>query len=174
MIKILGFHPAGKWEKIIQCSPLWIIFKGKIKIDNLLPEWSACREDHFFANLTTFEWRSGLKKSSLLKIAILRMEKNFSPERRSKVVKFAKIDRLDALIVLVRNEQFYFSLEIDSKGGPLDDFFPVSWWVKPYYFVTFYLVIAVSPHYIIIPPSVIDIFVYSDTLGPLSSITSAI
>ena len=36
------------------------------------------------------------------------MEKNFSPERRSKVVKFAKNDRLDALIVLAQAEQFLF------------------------------------------------------------------
>ena len=30
-----------------------------------------------------------------------------SPERRSKVVKFAKNDRLDALIILARNEQCF-------------------------------------------------------------------
>ena len=41
------------------------------------------------------------------------------------MAKFAQIDRLDALIVLVRDEQFYFSLEIDPKGGPLDDFFHI-------------------------------------------------
>ena len=35
-------------------------------------------------------------------------EKKFSPERRSKVVKFAKNDRLDALIVVARDEQFLF------------------------------------------------------------------
>ena len=49
----------------------------------------------------------------IFKIMILRKENFFSPERRSKVVKFAKNDHLDALIVL-----------IDPKGGPLDDFFP--------------------------------------------------
>ena len=37
---------------------------------------------------------------------ILREEKFFSPERRSKVAKFAKNDRLDALIVLAKDEQF--------------------------------------------------------------------
>ena len=70
-------------------------------------------------------------------MAILSWEKKFSPEGRSKVVKFAKIDRLDALIVLVRNEQFYFSLEIDSKGGPLDDFFTFSLRMKPLFFSCF-------------------------------------
>ena len=53
---------------------------------------------------------------------ILRRENFFSPERRSKVVKFAKNDRLDVLIVLARDEQFHFSLENDPKGGPLEDF----------------------------------------------------
>ena len=47
MNKIVGFHPARKWEKIIQWSPLWINFKGKTKIVNLLPERSARRDDHF-------------------------------------------------------------------------------------------------------------------------------
>ena len=37
---------------------------------------------------------------------ILRRENYFCPERRSKVVKFAKNDRLHALIVLARDEQF--------------------------------------------------------------------
>ena len=39
------------------------------------------------------------------------------------MVKFAKNDRLDALIVLARDEQFFFPLKNDPKGGPLDDFF---------------------------------------------------
>ena len=50
---------------------------------------------------------------------ILRREKFFGPERRSKGVKFAKNDRLDALIVLARDERFYIALE----NNPLDDFF---------------------------------------------------
>ena len=44
----------------------------------------------------------------IFKIAILRRENFFSPERRSKVVKFAKNDRLDVLIVVARDEQFLF------------------------------------------------------------------
>ena len=36
---------------------------------------------------------------------------------------FAKNDRLDALIVLAREEQSFFSIEKDPKGGPFDDFF---------------------------------------------------
>ena len=38
---------SEKWEKIIQWSPLWIIFKGKIKIAHLLPERSTRQGDHF-------------------------------------------------------------------------------------------------------------------------------
>ena len=52
---------------------------------------------------------------------ILRRENFFSPERRSKVVKFAKNDRLDGQEM----SNFYFSLENDPKGGPLDDFFSI-------------------------------------------------
>ena len=45
--KILGFYAVKQWEKNIQWSPLWIIFKGKIKIAHLLPERSAHQDDHF-------------------------------------------------------------------------------------------------------------------------------
>ena len=38
---------ALKWKKIFQWSPLWIIFKGKIKIAHLLPQQSVHRDDHF-------------------------------------------------------------------------------------------------------------------------------
>ena len=41
------------------------------------------------------------------------------------MVKFAKNDCLDALIVLARDEQFYFPLENDPKGGPFDVFFSI-------------------------------------------------
>ena len=56
------------------------------------------------------------------KIAILRRQRFFSPERRSKVVNFAKNDRLESLIVLAKNERYIFSLENGSKGVPLNDF----------------------------------------------------
>ena len=36
-----------KKRKTIQWYPLWMILKGKIEIAHLLPEWSACQEDHF-------------------------------------------------------------------------------------------------------------------------------
>ena len=36
-------------------------FQGKNEDCFLLPEQSVHRDDHFIANLTTFEWRSGLK-----------------------------------------------------------------------------------------------------------------
>ena len=54
-------------------------------------------------------------------MAILSREKFFSPERRSKVVKFAKNDRLDALF-WQEMSNFCFSLENDPKGGPFDNF----------------------------------------------------
>ena len=66
---------------------------------------------------------------------ILRREIFFSPERRSKVVKFARNDRLDALIVLVEDDHFLF-LENYPKGGPLDDFCLM----KPYNFAHLLLV----------------------------------
>ena len=58
------------------------------------------------------------------------MENNSSPERRSKVVRFGQNYRLDALIVLERDEKIHFSLENDPKRGPLDDFFPFSGWIQ--------------------------------------------
>ena len=36
------------------------------------------------------------------------MEKKICPERRSKLTKFAKNDRLDVLIVLAKDEQFLY------------------------------------------------------------------
>ena len=44
---IFGFsRSSNKIEKIIQWSPLWIIFKIKIKIAHLLPERSARQDNH--------------------------------------------------------------------------------------------------------------------------------
>ena len=48
----------------------------------------------------------------------------FSPERRSKVVKFTKNDRLNALIVLARDERFSFFPWKWSKGGTIGRFYP--------------------------------------------------
>ena len=45
--KIIGFYAAQNWKKNPPMVPLWIIFKGKIKIAHLLPEWSALQDDHF-------------------------------------------------------------------------------------------------------------------------------
>ena len=42
-----GFMQQKILKKIIQWSPLLIIFKGKIKIAHLLPEQSAHQDDHF-------------------------------------------------------------------------------------------------------------------------------
>ena len=38
------------------------------------------------------------------------------------MVKFEKNERLDVLIVWQEMSKFYFSLENDLKGGPLEDF----------------------------------------------------
>ena len=63
---------------------------------------------------------------------ILIREIFFSPEFASKVVNFAKKnDRINVLIVLARDEEFF--LENDPKGRPLDGFlFTFSWWMGPY------------------------------------------
>ena len=83
-------------------------FQGKNENCSSLARTISAPRRSFFANLATFERRSGLKKFSLLKITILRRGKLFSPERCSKVVKFVKNDHLDVLIVLARDEQFSF------------------------------------------------------------------
>ena len=83
-------------------------FQGKNKNHSSLARAIRASRRSFFANLTTFGRYSGLKKFSLLKIVILSREKFFSPERRSKMVKFAKNDCLKLLIVLARDERFLF------------------------------------------------------------------
>ena len=69
------------------------------------------------------------------------------------MVKFAKNDRLDALIILARDELFLFSLGNDPKGGPLDDF--LHFFVAPtltillvsHLFITFFpLTKIIQPH----------------------------
>ena len=42
-----SLYPVRKWGKIIQWSPIWIIFKGEIEIAHLLPERSARQDDNF-------------------------------------------------------------------------------------------------------------------------------
>ena len=39
--KIIGFYAVKNEKEIIQWSPIWIIFKGKIKTAHLLPERSV-------------------------------------------------------------------------------------------------------------------------------------
>ena len=48
-------------------------FQGKNKKCSSLARIISASRRSFFANLTTFEWRSGLKIVSLLKIANLKM-----------------------------------------------------------------------------------------------------
>ena len=52
-----SINPALEWKKIIQWSPLWIIFKGKIKIscrnNQCIETIIFCKLDHFWAALRT-------------------------------------------------------------------------------------------------------------------------
>ena len=67
----------------------------------------------------------------IFKIVILRKENFFNPECGSKVVKFSKSDRLDALIILARDEQFLFFHWKLSKGGTIGWFLPIFYCLKP-------------------------------------------
>ena len=100
----------------------------------------------------------------------MRRENFFSPEYCSKVVKFAKKDCLDALIVLARNEQFLFLPWKWSKGGTIGWFF-AEW--NPTILIVFYLFIIFSLLTRINQPQKIFIFIYTDTFWPHSRITSA-
>ena len=78
----------------------------------------------------------------IFKIAILRRQRFFSPDRRSKVIKFAKNDPLDALIVLARDEPFlFFPLKTIQRGDHWRIFFAV----KPCDFASFSLVSPLFP-----------------------------
>ena len=46
-IWFLWIQPKNRRKKIIQWSPLWIIFKGKLKIAHLLPQQSVHSDNHF-------------------------------------------------------------------------------------------------------------------------------
>ena len=86
-------------------------FQEKNKNRSSLARMMSALRRSFFANLVTFERRCGLinfDNHPIFNIAILRRENFFSPERRSKVVKFVKNDRLDSLIILARDERFLF------------------------------------------------------------------
>ena len=58
---------------MLQWSPLWIVFKGKNENGSSLARTISASRGSFFANLITFERRSGLKNLCLRKIAILEM-----------------------------------------------------------------------------------------------------
>ena len=55
-LNMFSLDPVRKWEKIIQWSPIWIIFKGEIEIAHLLPERSTRRDDQL---LQTWPFLSG-------------------------------------------------------------------------------------------------------------------
>ena len=61
----------------------------------------------------------------------------FSPECRWKVVKFAKNDCIDSMIVLARDEQFLFFPWKWIKGGTIGWFFPIFFLQFFLFFFTF-------------------------------------
>ena len=67
--KTVGFHPAKNHPMV----PPLNRFQGKNKNCSSLARTISASRRSFFANLTPFERHSGLKKFSLLKIAILKM-----------------------------------------------------------------------------------------------------
>ena len=71
--KIVGPYKAKKRGKNHPMVPPLDIFQGKNNNSSSLARRISTSRRSFFANLTTFERHSGLKKFSLLKIAILKM-----------------------------------------------------------------------------------------------------
>ena len=67
--KIVGLHPAKKRPML----PPLDYFQGKNKNCSSLARTISLSRRSFFAYLTTFERRSGLKKFAILKITILKM-----------------------------------------------------------------------------------------------------
>ena len=68
---------------------------------------------------------------------------------------------------------FYFSLENDPKGGPLDNFFPFFAGWNPSFLPIFYLFQNVSRLTSIIQTHKLVMFINTDTFWPSSCITSA-
>ena len=102
------------------------------------------------------------------------MEILLSPERRSNVVKFAKNDRHDALILLPRDEQFlFFPLKMIQRGDHRMIFSHFLAWWNPSILLVFYLSITSPPLTRIIQPDNIVLFVYTDIFLPCSCIMSA-
>ena len=93
--------------------------------------------------------------------------KNFSPERRSKVVKFAKNDRLEALILLARDEPYLFFPCKWSKGGTTGWVFLIFSLDESLQFCPFLkLFLTSSPLTTIIEALEIVVFVYRHILAP--------
>jgi len=60
-IKIEGFYATKKMKRIIQWSPLWVIFKERNRNRSSFARTISASRQSFFANLTTFKRHSGLK-----------------------------------------------------------------------------------------------------------------
>ena len=112
-------------------------------------------------------WLWNFDNHPIFKIAILRREKIFSPERRSKVVKFAKNDRLEALILLARDEPFLFFPCKWSKGGTIGWVFLIFSLDESLQFCPFLKLFLTSfPLTSIIEALEIVVFVYRHILAP--------
>ena len=92
----------------------------------------------------------------------MRRQRFFSPERRSKVIKFAKNDPLDALIVLARDEPFlFFPLKTIQRG----DHWRIFLQSNPTILIVFHLFLACFQLNMIIPPQQINIYVLPHKSG---------
>ena len=109
-------------------------------------------------------WLWHFTNHPIFKIAILRRQRFFSPERRSKVIKFAKNDPLDALIVLARDEPFLFSpLKTIQRGDHWSIFFRSN----PTILLVFQLFLACFQLHRVIPPQQTSIVVLPHKSGPV-------
>ena len=163
---MFSLNPALEWKKSCNGPPLGSFSRGKYDLfsfcqnDQRAKTIIFCKLDYFWVALWT-------KKNSLFKIVILRREKMFIPERCSKVVKFAKNERLGVLMILARDERIIFAPWKWSKGGPLDDFFHfLARWTTAILLI-FYLLITSFPLIKIL------VFVDTDSFCPRSCIMSA-
>ena len=71
--KMVGFHPARNAKKNHAMVPPLHHIQAKNKNHSSLARMISALRRSFFANLVTFERRSGLKNFFLLKISILKM-----------------------------------------------------------------------------------------------------
>ena len=94
-------------------------------MDKIYLFWGACSAPKVWWASPLNLWLWNFDNHPISKITILRREKIVSSERHLKMVKFAKNDHLDVLIVLARDEQFLLPPWKWSKGGTIRLFFSI-------------------------------------------------